>query len=213
MTSAEKLYDKLAAASRGLSRPLKRGEWIAVTDAFLKTLQKERRASAIAEGAEEIYEIYPKKVGKDEALKAITKALKSHPKEYLLAKTSQFAAAVALWPSSYRLFQDGGDRCPHPTTWFNQGRFQDDPKEWRRAGARGGPDSRPFTAAPEMTAEQKADQEAYVEKFRNMPEPAKDSFEHALWIEARRNDAVATATAAMTAPIKKLEHEQRLRDA
>jgi hypothetical protein len=184
-------------------------------DTHLAKAGRERRKAAVAEGAEEIYALYPKKVGRDEALKAITGALKKHPKEYLLDKTNQFRVAVEGWPTTYRHFQDGGDRCPHPATWFNQGRFQDDPKEWRRAGARSAPAHRPASAALTKEQEDQASQdaEAMRQKFLAMPEPPKGSLEHSLWIEARTTAAVSVVTEASTAPIRNLEHEQRLRQA
>jgi hypothetical protein len=72
---------------------------------------------------EEIYQAYPLKVGKPAALKAIQKALKKYPFETLLEKTKQFAAVR------------NGDLafCPHPSTWFNQERFNDSPDTWKRS--------------------------------------------------------------------------------
>lgn len=97
--------------------------------------KKERKKKAILPEAEQIYELYPKKVGRDDALRAITKALGTNAFSYLADKTNQFKEAVENWPSSYRYFQDGGDRCPHPASWFNAGRFADSPAEWKRRGA------------------------------------------------------------------------------
>lgn len=97
---------------------------------------KARKKAGIHPDAERVYLLFPKKVGKEAALAAITKALKKHPTEYVLDKTNQFARCVADWPMSYRYFNDGADRCPHPSTWFNEGRYEDDPSEWRRHGAR-----------------------------------------------------------------------------
>lgn len=97
---------------------------------------KERRKAGIHPDAERVYLLYPLKVGREAALKAITAALQKHPVEYLLDKTNQFARCVADWPMSYRYFQDGADRCPHPSTWFTQGRYADDPASWKRHGAR-----------------------------------------------------------------------------
>jgi uncharacterized protein YdaU (DUF1376 family) len=97
----------------------------------LKTLERE---------AEEIYSIYPRKVGKSDALKAIRKAiareLKNHPQaaEYLKSRTLQFAKSDA---------GNRGEFTPHPSTWFNGSRYNDDEREWQRADAkpiRSGPD-------------------------------------------------------------------------
>lgn len=73
--------------------------------------------------AESIYEEYPRKVAKKDALKAILKALKSHPAEYLLERTKTYAAAVAGSEMGF---------IPFPATWFNKERFADDPSEWNR---------------------------------------------------------------------------------
>lgn len=136
MDFADTLFNALAAEATKLGRKLNRDEWFGVVRGEVAKIKKERkRADALPE-AEQVYALFPKKVGRDEALRAITKQLKAHPLSYLLDKTNQFRQAVESWPVSYRYMQDGGDRCPHPATWFNQGRFADDPKEWRRAGAR-----------------------------------------------------------------------------
>lgn len=83
---------------------------------------------------EAIYEAYPRKVGRKAAIDAINRAIERHKAEegttpatpYLLDRTTAFAAAVAGWPADERNF------VPHPATWFNQGRYDDDPKEWLR---------------------------------------------------------------------------------
>ncbi|MGE9296582.1 MAG: hypothetical protein ACQKBV_09875 [Puniceicoccales bacterium] len=79
--------------------------------------------------AEEIYERYPRKVGKAAALKAIEKRLKDTAHGKLLAAVEEYAAAVETWPQDDRQF------IPHPATWFNQQRDDDDRSEWRRAAA------------------------------------------------------------------------------
>jgi hypothetical protein len=73
-----------------------------------------------------IYEAYPKHIAKPPALKAISKALKSKSFDELMKLTRKFAA---LWPK-------GSDKtyCPHPSTWFNQERYNDDPAEWAHGG-------------------------------------------------------------------------------
>lgn len=91
--------------------------------------------------AEMIYMAYPRKVGKTAAVKVITRLMANRPKDppkqwddreplewprYLMERTQAFAKAVETWPTAERHY------CPHPATWFNQGRFDDDPKEWVR---------------------------------------------------------------------------------
>lgn len=74
---------------------------------------------------ESIYQTYPRKVGKPAALRAITAAIKKGVKaEDLLAITQRFAEA---WSGEADLTY-----CPHPSTWFNEERYNDTPDTWRR---------------------------------------------------------------------------------
>jgi hypothetical protein len=71
---------------------------------------------------EEIYAVYPRKVGKPAALCAIKKALKTHSAELLLARTKLFAAT----------YNGDPQYIPNPSTWFRQERYIDDPSTWTR---------------------------------------------------------------------------------
>lgn len=88
---------------------------------------------------EAIYAAYPRKVGKKAAVEAIKRAIKRinadpswnqvsflSAEQYVLNRVFLFAEAVEKWPADERNY------CPHPSTWFNQGRYDDDPKEWQR---------------------------------------------------------------------------------
>lgn len=66
-----------------------------------------------------IYDAYPKKVGKPEAFRAIRKALEKVGFDYLLEKTKAYAMAVSKTSVDSRYI-------PHPSTWYNQERFNDD---------------------------------------------------------------------------------------
>ena len=68
---------------------------------------------------ETIYGLYPRKVGKVPAFKAIDKALRTKPFEELLLAVQAFARKVS---------QDGTEPqfIPHPATWFNAGRWDDE---------------------------------------------------------------------------------------
>jgi hypothetical protein len=72
--------------------------------------------------AEQIYAVYPYKVGRPVALRAIQKALRTHDFAFLLERTQHFAQLR------------GNDKSfiPNPSTWFNQERFNDDPSTWTR---------------------------------------------------------------------------------
>lgn len=85
--------------------------------------------------AEGIYQAYPRHVGKPDAMRAIAKAIKLLGKrpeigegaaKWLLERTQAFAASPA---------GKAGQYCPHPATWFNGGRFDDDPTEWQAQAA------------------------------------------------------------------------------
>lgn len=71
-----------------------------------------------------IYEAYPRKCGKPAALTKIRKALKTVSFDRLLERTKAFAQAVAGSDPQF---------IPHPSTWFNQERYNDDPTTWTRA--------------------------------------------------------------------------------
>lgn len=72
------------------------------------------------EHAEEIYLAYPLLVGKPKALTAIRTALKTEKFETLLSKTKAFAACQ---PANKAF-------CPHPASWFNAARYNDNPATW-----------------------------------------------------------------------------------
>jgi len=86
----------------------------------------------------EWYEVYPRKVAKDDAEKKFAKALSAiatkrrltlpEAAAWLIERTMQFAESDKA----------KGEFCPHPATWLNQGRYNDDPKEWVKRGSRNG---------------------------------------------------------------------------
>lgn len=81
------------------------------------------RASQTRE-AEQIYEAYPKKTARQDALRAIEKALKIVPHATLLEAVTAYSACVATWAPDERQF------IPNPATWFNDGRWDDDRATW-----------------------------------------------------------------------------------
>jgi hypothetical protein len=84
--------------------------------------------------SEKIYNLYPKKVGKDAALKAIKKALAAVDANTLERIVTEYAES-----------QRGADMqfIPNPSTWFNQGRWQDDQSTWRRENKQSRDDRHP----------------------------------------------------------------------
>lgn len=76
---------------------------------------------------EEIYFAYPKHEGKDDAIRAIQKRIKEgKDPNFLLDRTKAYARAIISWQE--RKF------IPHPSTWFNKGKFDDDPSCWNDPG-------------------------------------------------------------------------------
>jgi hypothetical protein len=71
---------------------------------------------------ESIYAEYPKKVGKPDALKAIRKAISELSEAVILERTKAYAIARKGEDPKY---------TPHPSTWYNQQRFNDDPITWK----------------------------------------------------------------------------------
>lgn len=74
--------------------------------------------------ADDIYAAYPRKVGKPDALRAITKAMKRFSPEAILSATKDLAELR-------RGTLDCVPSVPNPSTWFNQDRFNDDPETWK----------------------------------------------------------------------------------
>lgn len=76
--------------------------------------------------ADEIYAQYPRKVARPVAIKSIAKACERLCPRCLLERTELYAAARRLEDPAY---------TPHPATWFNQERYNDDPSTWSRRAA------------------------------------------------------------------------------
>jgi hypothetical protein len=103
---------------------------------------KDRKEGGSVRGdAERIYAEYPNKVGKPDALRAIERCLKNYSADFLLERTVAFAKARR------------GDVsfCPHPSTWFNQERFNDAPSTWTpKTGDEPKPRVNPFAGMREI---------------------------------------------------------------
>lgn len=81
------------------------------------------RRQAVEEQFAEFWTAYPRREGKQAARKAFEK-LPDHPR--IVTAARQYAAAVAQWRPEERKY------VPHPATWLNQGRYDDDPATWLR---------------------------------------------------------------------------------
>ena len=81
----------------------------------------------IAADALELYGLYPRKVGKAVAIKAIRKALVAVGVDELREAVAAYAQARA---------GEDPDFTPHPATWFNGRRWEDDRSTWKRSSVR-----------------------------------------------------------------------------
>lgn len=84
--------------------------------------RKLKSSKAEQDQAEAIYQAYPRREKKPDALKAIRKAMSSHAPDFLLERTQAYAAAIGWQERKF---------IPHPATWFNAEQFNDDPEEWK----------------------------------------------------------------------------------
>jgi phage replication O-like protein O len=97
-----------------------------------ETLTKERRTPippkrgiVYTESFEIFWSVYPKKVGKDAAFKAWKMIPKKHPG----VKIPVIIQAIETQVESRHFSgQNGEDFIPNPSTWLNQGRWQDEVK-------------------------------------------------------------------------------------
>lgn len=85
--------------------------------------EKEPVKKITAAMCEEIYQAYPRHKGKETALKSIGKVLKKKSFEELLPIVKAYAAQTAKQIADGKLEENF---IPHPATWFNQGRYNDD---------------------------------------------------------------------------------------
>lgn len=87
---------------------------------------EETKPPSVQDQAAEVYAAYPLKVGKPAAIRAITRAIGKHGFDQVFKATKRYAELRA------------GDTSfmPHPSTWFNQERYNDDENTWRHDAAK-----------------------------------------------------------------------------
>jgi len=109
---------------------------------------------------EAFWNIYPRKVGKQDAFKSYQRALQIVSAEEIFAGAERFAADPNRIPTF----------TPHPATWLNQGRWGDDPIPPRN-GTEGGfkPVLAPTPTPPRFSADE-------VPKGAPMPDSVRDIF-------------------------------------
>ncbi len=95
-------------------------------------LKKERKKETpLQEGAERVFNAYPRRVGGRDALLSISKAIATDGLETVMDGTLEFAAAVARWPKARLTSKSGTSFIPLPTTFYNNQRYKlDDRRTW-----------------------------------------------------------------------------------
>ena len=71
---------------------------------------------------EQFWSAFPRKVGKGAARKAFAHAI-------TLTTLDAMLAALRWQVTQPQWIRDGGDYIPHPATWLNQERWEDEPME------------------------------------------------------------------------------------
>jgi hypothetical protein len=90
-------------------------------NAMQKQKQKQKKMEEDISPERKIYDAYPKKVGRPDAFRAISKALRDVDFEVLLRATSDYAEAMKDCDRKF---------IPYPQKWFNSQRYNDDPETW-----------------------------------------------------------------------------------
>jgi uncharacterized protein YdaU (DUF1376 family) len=100
--------------------PLRSADTITLT---LTGTEQEKQELSDREAIEILYKAYPRHTAPDAARKAIEKALKKKSFDELLCSVEIYSAHVAKEISEGKMEKRF---IPHPSTWFNQGRYDDD---------------------------------------------------------------------------------------
>src|SRR5882762_10643283 len=88
-----------------------------------------------------IYDAYPRKVGRRKALLEIERAIRRLQNGECGQKLTYEEAAAGLLKATTAFANSPACQhfpyVPHPTTWFHQGRYLDDPGEWTNGKVNG----------------------------------------------------------------------------
>ena len=88
--------------------------------------ETETKTVVYMDQVEEVFKLYPRRVGKKPATDPIKEAIRKHGYEFILEKTKEYAEARKDLEMEF---------TPHPSTWFRQERFMDDPDTWVISGS------------------------------------------------------------------------------
>jgi hypothetical protein len=123
-SSAPSIVEDGPAPALALS-PHEESDWSAI-----------RRSTPTEDQVEKLYQIYPRKVGKIDAKKAIRKAVvevqhgdSDHPAMALVESLDFLDGRLRLY--AQRVAGSEAGFIPYPEKWFSTGRFWDDPETWR----------------------------------------------------------------------------------
>lgn len=112
-----------ASLTSGVSSQQSENAAVGQSEAPTQT-QASSKTGASNDLASSIYALYPRKVAKAAALKAIKKALVENPDIDIPEAVKEYAKATATWKEDDKRF------IPYPASWFNGGCFMDDRAEW-----------------------------------------------------------------------------------
>ena len=105
---------------RARQKPIGRKVCITDIDRDVDVDKENTSSSATADEFERFWKAYPRKVGKQAALK------KWHHAK-INGKVDRIIAAVEIQKRTPQWAKDGGQFIPHPATWLSQGRWEDEP--------------------------------------------------------------------------------------
>jgi hypothetical protein len=131
-----------------------------VTHPEYRIQKTENRSNTSSNKFDEFWDLYPRKVGKQDARKAFERALRNASLEEIFEGLQRFVAD----PNRVLTF------TPHPATWLNQGRWGDDPIPARNA-LEGGfkPITMPTPTPPRFSADE-------APKSNPMPDSVREIF-------------------------------------
>lgn len=110
------LYFVRRAPSSGVTTPLVRGDY--PPSSPVTTITRTIELDTLNYIFDQFWEIYPRKVGKQAAYRALEKALAKYDGNVILDGLKRMVADKNLPAKKF---------LPHPSTWLNEGRWEDEP--------------------------------------------------------------------------------------
>lgn len=126
-TEANESKTKQTEANESKPKPEAEAEAETDAEADAEKLTKQARAREAEERFERFWQAYPRKVDRKDAHRVF---MRINPDE---AKLTAMLASLAKWKASDQWTRDGERYIPHPTTWLNGERWNDEPPAPRPA--------------------------------------------------------------------------------